>query len=213
MASGIQLKPTDAANSTFHVTSHGVGDLRPFFNVVDKREFIDRFKFYLSSEPYTDRSRRPYEKLIGQDSLLAFCILDNHFHALVHQTQLDGMRRLFTRVLASYGRYYNFKYSRRGPIFDGRYAARPVVSFDHAKRVITYIHLNDPIQQFDNPFSSHGLYLDGRQRDWLDVEAGLRIYGGIDGYRDFTNRNGERIVASKLQRWGIDPTLHPYRPF
>lgn len=213
MASGIQLKSRNVANQTFHVTGHGVGDLKPFFSEVDKREFIARFKYYLGSTIYADSSNRPYEKLNDEVVLLAFKILDNHFHLVIHQFVVNGMRRLMTRVLTSYGRYYNIKYKRRGPILDGRHAADPIDTAEHAKFAIAYTHLNDPIAQLDGTACSHPLLITPNTPDWLDAKRSLAIFGGVDGYRNFINAVGPRIVSTKLVRHGLDPAQHPYRPF
>jgi REP element-mobilizing transposase RayT len=214
MASGIQLKSRIAANQTFQVTSHGIGALAPFNRSIDKREFLSRFMWYLSPEPWSDASRRPYEKLYDQVAVLAYCVLDNHFHLVVHQFTPDGMRRLMTRVLTSYGMYYNAAQSprRRGPIFDGRYAADPMRDPDHIKEMIGYTVLNDPIRQHGNQFSSSAIHLGDVNSSWLANDLTLGVFGGRDGFREYMNRTGPKRVASKLERWGVDPKLHPYRP-
>jgi REP element-mobilizing transposase RayT len=214
VASGIQLKSRVAANQTFHVTAHGVGDLAPFNRSIDKREFLSRFMWYLGAQPWRDASRRPYEKLFNEVAVLAFCVLDNHFHLVIHQFTADGMRRLMTRVLTSYGMYYNAAQSprRRGPIFDGRYAADPMRDPDHIKEMIGYTVLNDPIKQHGNLFSSSSIHSGDVGCSWLRNDLTLGVFSGVDGYRDYMNRTGPKRIATKLERWGVDPSKHPYRP-
>lgn len=215
MASGIQLKPAGAANSTFHVTAHGVGDLKIFEHARDKAEFLARLSQHLSPVPTTDAFRRPHVKLHDEVIALAYCVMDTHFHLMLHQITATGMSALMHRVLSSYGRYFNREHRRgRGPVFDGRYAARPLdeSSSDHAKHMVAYIELNNPVLQFDNPFGSH-VVIGGRQSSsWLEREKTLAIFGGRQGYRAYMNRRGPGLVSDKLSAWGIDPQLHPYRP-
>ena len=212
MASGIHLKPKDAANSAFHVTAHGVGNLQIFRNRRDMREFLARFRNHLSTHTYRDASRRAYAKLFDRVSLLSFCLMPNHFHLLIHQSAPNGMEDLMRRTLTSYGIYFTNSYGWRGPILDARYAAKPILDAEHAKNTIAYIHLNDPIQQLDYEFSSHALMLGESTWDWIDTAAALNIYGGVDAYTSFLNRRGPGIVEAKLAENGIDPTRHPYRP-
>ncbi|MFT4049508.1 MAG: hypothetical protein QM648_06680 [Solirubrobacterales bacterium] len=213
MASGIQLKPKNAVNRMFHLTSRGIGPLKPFLRDVDKREFLGRFAWYLSADTYTTSARRPYEKLYDEIGVLGYCVLDNHFHLIVQQFSANGMERLMRRVLTGYGRYYNQGPNNwRGPIFQGRYAAQPMGDADHAREMLGYAILNNPIAQLDYEFCSNAVMLGERNSSWLRTDIALGVFGGVDGYRDYMNRTGPRRVESKLRAWGIDPNLHPYRP-
>jgi hypothetical protein len=215
MPSLLQIKPTTAANTTFHVTSHGVRDLKILGKPRHKAEFLQHLANHLSPTPTTNASRRPHLKLYDQVQLLAYCIMDNHFHLVLHQFSANGMISLLLRVVASYARNFNrLEAKGRGPVFDGRYAAKPLDELDpdYAKHMIAYVQLNDSIQQLDNPFASHQVIGLRRRCDWVDREAALRIFGGRAGYREFMNRGGPAIVESKLIKWGIDPARHPYRP-
>jgi len=206
------LKPNSSSNSTYHVTGHAVGDLQIFQSRQDMREFLARFRNYLSPQPYENSARRKYLKLREEVSLLAFCLMENHFHLVLHQMQCDGIRSLMHRVLTGYGMYFNKRHGWRGSILDAPYAATPILDTDHAKNTIAYIHLNDPIQQLDYEFSSHPLMLGESKWDWIDTDAALNIYGGVDAYKAFLNRRGPSIVEAKLIEQGLDPDSHPYRP-
>lgn len=153
-------------------------------------------------------------KLFDEVIVLAFCILDNHVHLVLHQFTADGIRKLMSRVLASYARDFNRQMNWRGPVFDGRYSAKRVdaTDIDYLKNMIAYVELNDPIQQFDNPFSSHSVLSGQRACSWLDQERTMAIFGGVDGYRNHMNRVGPAIVKRKIERLGLAPEKFPYRP-
>ncbi|MFT4050600.1 MAG: hypothetical protein QM648_12290 [Solirubrobacterales bacterium] len=159
-----------------------------------------------------DAKRRAFEKLYADVAVLAYCVLDNHFHLIVHQFAADGMARLMRRTLASYAKHHNTKHGWSGPIFNARYAAKPMGDPDHLKEMLGYTILNDPIEQLSYKYCSNDVMLGERRIDWLRDDLALGVFGGVDGYRDYMNRTGPRRVASKLKRWGIDPQLHPYRP-
>jgi hypothetical protein len=212
MASGIQLKPKNLANWTFHVTSRGVGNLQPFRRNIDKHEFLDRLSWYLGADKRTDRARRPYDKLFDEVAVLAICILDNHFHLILHQFAADGMERLMRRVLTGYGKYHNKHHDWKGPVFDARYAADPMRGPDHLREMLGYTILNNPIEQLGYEFSSSAVMLGERSSSWLRTDLALGVFDGVEGYRSYMNRTGPMRVRSKLERWGVDPALHPYRP-
>lgn len=175
-------------------------------------EYLARFANYLSPAVRRDSSRHPYEKLIGQVAVIAYCLLGNHLHLVINDITGSGMSRLMHRVQNSYVRYFNLKYGRRGPLFDARFAAKPIQTADHARSTIAYVHLNEPFKQLDYPFSSHAIYAGARSSDWLDHQAGLAIFGGYDHYREYLNRTGPSIVEQKVKARGLDPAKHPYRP-
>lgn len=96
-------------------------------------------------------------KLRDQVSLLAYCVMDTHFHLVLHQLTATGMCDSMHRVIGEYARQFNrLERCGRGPMFDGRYAAKPLDEMDpdYAKHMIAYVQLNDPTQQLDNPFGS-----------------------------------------------------------
>lgn len=216
MASGLHLKPTRAANRSFHVTTHGISNFKPFRKDQQKEELLQRFRQHLTRKRTVDASRRPHTKLFDEVCVLAYCVLDNHLHVVLHQFTDSGMRRLIQRVLGSYGRYINRELNRRGPVFDARYAAVEIEELrgaDQLKSAIAYTLLNDPIKQLDNPHCSHSILSGERSCDWIDRDQVLAIFGGWEGYRDYMNRRGPEIIRRKLQAWGVDPALNPYRPF
>ncbi|MBJ7354192.1 MAG: hypothetical protein JHC98_05150 [Thermoleophilaceae bacterium] len=212
MARDLRSKPTDAPNQTFHVTSHGVGPLKPFLRNIDKREFLGRLSWYLSPTVTRDAKRRPYAQLFEEVAVLAYCVLDNHFHLIVHQYSADGMRKLMSRVLSGYGKYYNREHNWRGPIFKARYEADPLRGPDHMKEMLGYAILNHPIAQLDYEFCSNAIHVGERNSHWVRNDLTMNVFSGVDGYREYMNRTGPARVEAKLKQWGIDPRLHPYRP-
>lgn len=90
MPSKVQIRPAEAPNTTFHVTSHGLRDMRIFGNARYKAEFLQCLKNHLSPQPTTNAWRRPHLKLYDQVSLLAYCVMDTHFHLVLQHQQLDN---------------------------------------------------------------------------------------------------------------------------
>ncbi|MEM8532977.1 MAG: transposase [Chloroflexota bacterium] len=56
-------------------------------------------------------------------SVIAYCLLPNHYHWLLRQDGDTPVREVPRRVFGSYSQAFNKAYKRRGTLFDQRYQA------------------------------------------------------------------------------------------
>ena len=97
------------------------------------------------------QSHRDYTKFLARTKdnakkyaidVLAFCLMPNHFHFLLRQT-FDAPLVLFMNALQlGHAKYFNTKYTRVGPLFQGRFKARLVESDEYLLQLSAYIHRN-----------------------------------------------------------------------
>ncbi|MEK7119847.1 MAG: transposase [Patescibacteria group bacterium] len=97
------------------------------------------------------QSHRDYTKFLARTKdnakkyaidVLAFCLMPNHFHFLLKQTS-DAPLVLFMNALQlGHAKYFNTKYTRVGPLFQGRFKARLVESDEYLLQLSAYIHRN-----------------------------------------------------------------------
>jgi len=74
--------------------------------------------------------------------ILVFCLMPNHFHLMVKQ-KVNGGITLFMRKLGTgYTNYFNQKYKRVGPLFQGKYKIVHLYQDAHFLYLPYYIHLN-----------------------------------------------------------------------
>ncbi|MDB5178684.1 MAG: hypothetical protein JWN01_627 [Patescibacteria group bacterium] len=66
----------------------------------------------------------------------------NHFHLLVQRTDNEAMSRYIKRLVVGYVMYFNKKYHRVGPLFQGKYKAVRVIGPRQLMEVSRYIHLD-----------------------------------------------------------------------
>lgn len=116
--------------------------------------------------------------------LLAFCLMDNHVHLLVH-TRLGNLSRFMHAVNAGFANSRKRFRSLDGPVFAGRYKALLVDRDAWLLQVSLYIHLN-PLRArmktnvIDYPWSSAREYLlDGPSRFGVDVGPVLSQLHGV----------------------------------
>lgn len=77
-----------------------------------------------------------------------------------------GVELLLKAVTTSYGMYFNKKYSRVGPIFQGRFKSSSVQQDSYLHHVSRYIHLN-PKEYTSWPYSSLPYYIGTHSAAWV----------------------------------------------
>jgi putative transposase len=83
--------------------------------------------------------RKPRETLV---EILAFCLMDNHFHLLVRQKTEHGITEFMRKIGTGYTNYFNKKYIRDGVLFQGKFKAIHLKQDSHFMYLPIYIHLN-----------------------------------------------------------------------
>jgi putative transposase len=156
-----------APDSYYHVYNRGVNKKVIFNTPKDYAVFLNILKRHLGSEVQKDSSGRPYDKFGDSIELLAFCLMPNHFHMYVYQSEDDRAIELFMRkVITAYVMYYNRKHNRIGPLFQDRYKASLIDNEAYFQHISRYIHRN-PMNYRDYEWSSLPYYLGNRQADWV----------------------------------------------
>jgi REP element-mobilizing transposase RayT len=114
----------------FHAYNRGV-DRRPIFaNYGNYIFLLQRMRQYLPSY---------------QVSILAYCLMPNHYHLLALEETEGHLYRFIQRVFNSYSQAFNRQQNRSGSLFQGRVKIKEVVDHSHIIYVARYIHLN-PVQ-------------------------------------------------------------------
>ncbi len=78
----------------------------------------------------------------AQCSLHAYCLMRNHIHLLVTPSDADGCSKLMKAVAQRYSYYFNAKYERTGPLWEGRFRSCIVLSRAYVLACYRYIELN-----------------------------------------------------------------------
>lgn len=150
----------------YHVYNRGAGKQLIFRDESDKEAFMAILARHLDPTDTTTRADRlPYEKYLVK--LVAYCLMDNHFHLLLYQeTEPDAVTRLLRSLSTSYTMYFNKKYRTSGHLFQGIFKASHIGSEAYLTHITRYIHLN-PVAYLSYPWSSLGAYLGQPSISWL----------------------------------------------
>lgn len=137
--------------------------------------------------------------------LTAFCVLSNHFHLLLRQTEEVGVSRYMHRVIMGYTNYFNTKYKTSGHLFQGRYRDVHVSTNEQLLYLSAYIHRNprDLAQwrgrEEEYPYSSLSDYTNkNRWGGILETDILASQFKEDHSYRDFVRTSTAKSFKETL---------------
>ena len=83
-------------------------------------------------------------------TMIAYCLMPNHYHFLVRQDGDKAARLLPQSVFNSYSKAYNKLYTHSGTLFESRYKAKQIEQDEYLRHICRYIHIN-PVKDGLNP--------------------------------------------------------------
>lgn len=196
----------------YHVYNRGVNKRSIFKDEQDYGVFLSYLKTYLSqrddmhlrtiiSDPAASQKEKASALSTLQLSnyhqrveLLAYCLMVNHFHLLIKQTEANDMQSFLQSLLTRYTVYFNRRHKRTGGLFQGRYRAVLVDNDSQLLHLTRYIHRN-PIATlasskrsdlFCQP-SSYQNYLGKLKQEWVKPDFILQNFStsGPNSYQSF----------------------------
>ncbi|OGY25165.1 MAG: hypothetical protein A2Z11_00060 [Candidatus Woykebacteria bacterium RBG_16_43_9] len=161
----------------YHVYSRGIEKRKIFLDWADHRRFLARLKDYGRAHSVT---------------ILAYCLMPNHYHLLVRQESDDPLSIFLQKLNLAYSMYFNKKYDRVGPLFQSRFKAKLVDSEEYLLELSRYIHLN-PYEILmakkslrTYPWSSYGVYLSNKNIDLIvDTKFILNFFSRKNQTEDY----------------------------
>lgn len=132
----------------YHVFNRGVEKRRIYDDRLDYKRFVKIIQYYSLKGPKPKFSHFYAPQQTSLDlsqkiaEIIAYCLMPNHFHLLVRQTQDNGVSEFISKVSNSYTKYYNTRYDRIGPLLQGQFKAVLVESDGQLMHLSRYIHLN-----------------------------------------------------------------------
>lgn len=86
----------------------------------------------------------------------AYCLMPNHFHLLVTQSEDNNITNFMQKLGTSYTMYFNKKYKRTGSLFEGKFKAQHLGIDRYLKYIFSYIHLN-PVKLLQKDWKEKGI--------------------------------------------------------
>jgi len=193
-------------NSFYHVYNRGVEKRLIFLDEQDYRVFLFYMDLYLFPKEESiekikeninlteDEKNKRISKLLclnnfyGKIEILCYILMPNHFHFILKQADKNNMELFMKSLLTKYSQYFNKKYKRVGPLFQGRYKAILIDKEEYLLHLSRYIHINAQEELLKNqnlidyPWSSYASYIKGVGPRWLNKEYILSYFKQAQGF-------------------------------
>lgn len=150
----------------YHVYNRGNNKQRIFLTDKDHLNFLKRIKFILGMLPVTRYETRIRPLPVGAFSIVAYCLMPNHFHFLIRQNTETGVDAFIKKLCTSYVGYFNRQYQHVGGLFQDQFKAKLVENDSYAKYLSAYIHSNPANLEY--PYSSYLDIIGSRQGKIVD---------------------------------------------
>ncbi len=220
---------TYVSDSYYHIYNRGVEKRIIFQDEKDYVVFLSCLKLYLNPPKPLDRRfsltlqgpsptdrdiqvyapcRQPNNHY-GKIELVAYCLMPNHFHLCIKQTDRRAIDHFMRSLATKYAMYFNKKYERVGSLFQGRYKAVLIESEEQFTYLTKYIHRNplklatykDRPRQLDSyPYSSYPNYLGTRHQTWVNPTNILAYFSTTsphNSYQNFVEETESEIEGEK----------------
>lgn len=202
-------------NGFYHVYNRGVEKRIIFLDKQDYKVFIYYLELYLSPKEEVinkinkqvnlteDEKNSKISKILTMNNyfdeidLLCFILMPNHFHIILKQKEKNSMELFLHSLILKYVQYFNKKYERVGPLFQGRYKAILINKEEYLLHLSRYVHINikeilgnnKPLSFY--PWSSYPAYVKNLNISWLKKDYILAYF---KKYNDFSFTSYQRFV-------------------
>ena len=168
-------RPQYEQGQYYHIYNRGANRQSIFY---DKENYL-----------FVLRRLKEYSQELGV-TLIAYCLLPNHYHWLVRQDGAEAAGKLPQAVFNSYTKALNNRHHRSGTLFQGPYKVIQVETDSHLRHLCRYIHAN-PVKHgiaADLTLWPYSNYLEwiGRSNGTLVDQSFVQFhFGAAEQYRQF----------------------------
>lgn len=218
-----------SSNSYYHIYNRGVEKRIIFQDQQDYAVFLSYLKEYLLPKKEKELNKKLSDPQItskekdrvlkslrmnnfaGEITLLAYCLMPNHFHFFVKQKKADSIDRFMQSLATRYTAYFNRKYKRVGSLYQGVYKAVLISSEPQFLYLSRYIHKQALASQGETLQSlqgsgekqqcSYSEYLGKRKTEWIHPEEILSYFNQENpnlSYENFVKQDDDGQVLQKL---------------
>jgi len=189
----------------YHIYNRGVAKQKIFLDNQDYKTYLSYLKLYLTLPNLQGPTlkvapSRLLKNYFDQIKLLSYCLMPNHFHLFVWQKDATEITNFMRSLITKYAIYFNKKYKRVGPVFQGNYKAVIVKTENQFIYLSKYIHRNPlplptRLDLVGYKYSSYGNYLGKFSQAWVDKSEILSYFSKLnpeESYQKFVEEIDER---------------------
>ena len=189
-------------DSYYHIYNRGVAKQQIFHDKQDYSVFLSYLKVYLTSQENIIPKKK-LKNYTNEITLLSYCLMPNHFHLLIKQKSSNSINQFMQSLCTKYTIYYNAKYKRVGPLFQGRYKAVLVETDEQLLHLSRYIHQNQISTRYDlvtrsdltleTDYSSRKNYIGNVKQEWVKTDVILNHFSTKNQFNSYKAFMGEKF--------------------
>jgi REP element-mobilizing transposase RayT len=150
-------RPEYLSGHYYHIYNRGASHTSIFLDA-------DNFLFVI-------RKMKKYSRELNL-TLIAYCLMPNHYHFLIRQNAEQAASLLPQRVFNSYSKAYNKRFDHTGTLFEGPYQVIHIEEESHLLHLCRYIHANpakdDLVSQLEEwSYSNYP--------EWMELRLGTLV--------------------------------------
>ena len=167
------------------------------------RDLHDPSKFDLSDELAWPKEWEPRKPIV---KILAFILMENHFHLLLKEVQENGIAKFMQKLGTSMANHFNNKYQESGGLFQGSYKAKTVEEDEYLEHLSVYIQVKNAFEMYPG-----GIEKAVKEFDKAYEFASNYSYGSLSNYAGKMNKNS--VIVEKELLGNMFPSPQKYREF
>lgn len=161
----------------YHIFNRGANRNKIFFEKDNYEYLLKKVKYY----------KREYEF-----SIIAYCLLPNHYHFLFRQEGDKPLNIPIAYLFNSYTKAINKRRKRTGTLFEGPFKSIEVEDVSYLKELCRYIHRNavddglvEKIEDWE--FSNYLEWVGKRNGSLVDLKFREKYFKDAKNYESFVN--------------------------
>jgi hypothetical protein len=96
---------------------------------------------------------REHEPLVD---IFSFALVKDHYHLGLVPSSRDGIPKFMQKLNLAFAKYFNMRYKRQGPLFEGRFAGAPITSSAQLNVILRYINIKKVLDMHESGWQGQG---------------------------------------------------------
>ena len=171
--------------------TRGTGRQIIFEDDCDRRWFLERLASYSDEDDI---------------SVLAYCLMPNHVHMLLLDSE-GALSHMLHKLLSAYAHYFNNRHRRTGHLLEARFVSKSVETDAYLLEAVRYIHDNPEkggiCLAADYPWSSFSEYV--IEPKICDTSLVMDCLGSVEAFSAFSCAAGDKLYSLPDRRAGWSP--------
>jgi len=166
-----------------------------FYHVIDRG--VAKSSIYIDNDDFLKFLEITGEASDEYDFMIySFCLMNNHYHLLV-KTSKENLSIIMQKINSRYSIYFNRKYKRVGPLWQGRFKSWFVYDENYLQTLVRYIEFNPIKANITKKIGEYKWAMSSHNVEFLMLN--FELIEGVDLEKDF-DENEQKELDKFLSR-------------